>query len=419
MSAAAFIHTLGSLGIFPSRAFIPAFLTALILRVGPQIPAVQNSGLLSSIGTAPTWFTSDATLIILGILSLIEIIATKNADAREFMNEADKYIKSGMAFLVSYGVLSATDRQTVDAIRTGGALELTDMGLSAGIAGAVYWLASLRSKVLGFFGEADSDDDVGIQKFLMWMEDLWVAFGFFLLLIYPMLVLVAAAGIGATYFALSRYIQYRAEKIKVPCSHCQTAIHPSALYCPHCKAQVAQPKALGFMGSARKELVADRTEHALELISSKRCPCCATRFELRAARQDCASCGHKLMSDKNTQQAYVNRIDQRVGGVLLVSAFAGLVPIIGMIFALIYFRVKLVSPFRQYIGFGTGFFVKWSVRVLNLLLILLQLIPPLGLIVVPLMAYTNYRVYRGVYEHSLATPATVTPTLNMQPAAVR
>jgi Zn finger protein HypA/HybF involved in hydrogenase expression len=416
MNATGFIHSLGAMGLFPSRAFVPAFLTSLALRFGPEIAIIKNSGVLSGIGTAPSWFTSDLALIVLGVLALVEIIATKSPEAREVMNEVDHYLKAGMAALTTYGVLSVTDRDMLNAIRTGGALNVTDMGLAAAVGAGVLTLASLRRSVMGGFIEADADDHIGLQKLMMWAEDAWVTFGFLLLLIYPMLVLVLAAAIGGMYYGVNRYMQHRAEKQKVPCTHCQTPVHASALYCPHCKAERKETRAIGFFGSARNEMPADRGEHALALLTKKRCPCCAARFEKRAARQDCASCGHKLFNERATQDAYLATIDRRLPNVLGVSALLGLVPFVGMIAALIYFRVQLVAPFRQYIGFGTGFFVKWFVRILNLMLILLQLVPLMGLIVVPLMAYTNYRVYRGVFVSALNVPlAPALPAVAFQP----
>lgn len=417
MSAPAFIHSLGSMGLFPSRAFIPAFLTALLCRFGPEVSWIKDSGILGTIGSAPSWFTHDITLVVLGLLSVLEIVATKVPEVREVMNEFDHYIKAGMATLTTYGVLGASDRNLVNSIRTGGGMELSDLGLSAAVGAGVLWLATLRRQVMGGLIEADADDHVGVQKYLMWMEDLWVGLGFLLLLIYPMLVLILAGGLGVFYYCVARYLQHRADKQKVPCTHCKTNVHPAALFCHHCKAERSQPHALGFLGGATTALAGDRGEHALALISKKRCPCCATRFEQRAARQNCASCGHSLFADRATQEAYLASMDARLPQVLAVSALMGLIPLVGMVFGLVYFRIKLVAPYRQYIGFGTGFALKWAVRVLNFGLILLQLIPPLGVIVVPLMAYTNYRAYRSVFTSALAGPTPVkAPTPVFQPA---
>src|SRR4051812_37315547 len=63
------LHGLGSIGVFSSRAFLPAFVTSLILRFGPQVPWLARSGLLRHVRDVPTWFTSDTALIALGLLA--------------------------------------------------------------------------------------------------------------------------------------------------------------------------------------------------------------------------------------------------------------------------------------------------------------------------------------------------------------
>ena len=152
----------------------------------------------------------------------------------------------------------------------------------------------------------------------------------------------------------------------------------------------------------------------------KRCPVCATRFDGKSAQQLCSACGHSLMSTPAARDAYLAHIDARAPRTLLVSTLLGFIPVIGMIPAIVYFRMNLVRPFRQYLSFSTGFVVKWGVRLLNLVLILLQPIPGLGALRVLAMAYTNYRVYRGVYVKSLqAAPASpALPAQGMNTPAV-
>src|SRR3954468_10502445 len=71
------IQGLGSIGIFSSRAFLPAFATALLLRFGPHVPWLAQAGLLRHVRGVPTWFTSDTTLTVLGVLSILELIAER------------------------------------------------------------------------------------------------------------------------------------------------------------------------------------------------------------------------------------------------------------------------------------------------------------------------------------------------------
>jgi len=45
MNPASLINGIGSIGLFSSRIFLPAFITALMLRFGPQVPVIEHLGL--------------------------------------------------------------------------------------------------------------------------------------------------------------------------------------------------------------------------------------------------------------------------------------------------------------------------------------------------------------------------------------
>src|SRR3954470_551416 len=113
MSLPLLIQGLGSLGVFSSRAFLPAFVTALLLRFGPQVPWLAHAGLLTQVRGVPTWFTSDTALIVLAVLSALELLAERSPEAGAVLAEVHDYRKTGMAVLTYLGVLNATDRAVV------------------------------------------------------------------------------------------------------------------------------------------------------------------------------------------------------------------------------------------------------------------------------------------------------------------
>lgn len=80
------IHSLGSIGVFPSRAFLPAFVAALLMRFGDSMPVVAQAGLAGTVH-APSWFTCNTSLVVLGILSCLECWATKSSDVRELLDQ--------------------------------------------------------------------------------------------------------------------------------------------------------------------------------------------------------------------------------------------------------------------------------------------------------------------------------------------
>jgi hypothetical protein len=423
MTLSAVIVALGNIGIFPSRAFIPAFLTALFLRFGHHLPFISGSAWLMGVSQVPTWFTSDVALIVMGILAVLEIAATKSSDAREFMHEADHYLKTALAFVTTLGVLSAQDRAAINGIDpalVNAGVTLPSLGISAAVAGLVFQMSSMRNVVMSTLHQADPHDDMHLQRLISWLEDLWSAFGVLLIILFPLLMLAIVALIAGGLFLLQKYLQYREEKSKVPCVKCGHPVYSTALTCSNCRTEVAEPRAVGFLGTSLAERSPfDRTGQAMELVSVKRCPVCATGFEQRAARQSCSTCGHVLMATGEQQDAYVRHIDARLTRTLAISGGLGLIPVIGIIPAIVYFRMTLVRPFRQYLPFGTGLLVKWAVRLLNLILILLQPIPGLGALLVMAMAYTNYCVYRGVYVRSLAAQPQPMPVALPAPPAQR
>lgn len=54
MPVHSFIHSLASIGVFPSRAFLPAFVAALLLRCGDSTPLIAQAGLAGTVH-APSW----------------------------------------------------------------------------------------------------------------------------------------------------------------------------------------------------------------------------------------------------------------------------------------------------------------------------------------------------------------------------
>src|SRR5262249_15501187 len=149
MTLTSLIRSVGNIGIFPSRAFIPAFLTALMLRFGHDVSGFQNSDLVQHVSQVPNWFTSDPVLVILAILSALEIATTKSSDIREFLHEIDHYVKPIMAFLTTHGVLTAADIDALSAIDPGHpastGISIPNLGVSAAVAAAVYQMSSMRN----------------------------------------------------------------------------------------------------------------------------------------------------------------------------------------------------------------------------------------------------------------------------------
>jgi predicted RNA-binding Zn-ribbon protein involved in translation (DUF1610 family) len=393
MTVSTAIHLLGMAGLFPSRAFIPAFAVALAMRFGQSSAFVQGLGL-----SGPTWFTHDVTLIILGLLAVLELVATKSPEVREALNEFDGYLKAAVAFVVTAGILNASDAKVVEAVRQAG---FGDLIVASIMAAVVFLLATIRSMTLGLLIDSDADDDLGVQGLISWVEDLWTVFGFLLLVFYPLIMLFLAGLFFLVIYLVRRYFRHLEEKARVPCASCGQPVYPTAVRCQACKAEQPAPRGVGAFGRSLASPAADRERHRLELVENRRCPECAVHLTERAAKQTCPACGHALMGDQAFAERYLALVDARVPRVLGISLALSFVPVVGAIPAIIYTRLMLVAPFRRYIPTGIGCLVKWSVRLVNLVLILLQVIPIVGALMMPLMAILNYWAYRQVYKTTL------------------
>ena len=295
-----------SVGLFASRAFVSAFAVAAALKWGPQIGFISNTGILQQIHGVPSWFTHDVTITILGLLGLLEIAATKSAEARALLNEVDQYLKSGVAFvsmLAVNGIITANDEAVFkeiiswqEPVRAGlgeDALGLIVAGLTAG---SVYVSCLVRRSLLGVLADADPDDDTMVGGLLSWLEDLWALFGTLLLILFPIVMLL----LTATIFSLIALLQWRAkrmeEKSKAPCASCGAEMYRSAVACPSCATANNAIHAVGWLGQSRKNLAQDPQTQPVRLAQKQRCPVCATHLEPRRMRQACPSCQHELFA---------------------------------------------------------------------------------------------------------------------------
>ena len=237
---ATLIQGVGSVGFFASRAFMPAFATALFLRFGPDVPGLNEVGLFEHVTDVPTWFTSDLCLIVLGLLSALELAANKSPEARQLLQEIDQYIKPAMAALTFMGVASASDAAFVEQIALhAGFFDLVPALI---LALAVFFFSVTRSQVLSVVTDADPDDDASVQGLFSWAEDVWSIFGPLLLILFPLLMLLLIGIVAAVMMLLRKWAELREERSKHACSNCGEPTYGTAMACAKCKTAVAAPR---------------------------------------------------------------------------------------------------------------------------------------------------------------------------------
>jgi len=398
-----FAITLGAVPFFASRVFASVFWLSVGARVlnDGHLTFLQDLAFLNVDLrlTHPDWFISELAMLVFGFLAVIEGAAEKNPDLAELFRTFDAEVK-GFGNLIFGNLVSGSARIGLAA---GSATVLVaGFGLHslwALVTGFLVWLVSrLRREVLKVLSEADEDDSLGLRRLISWGEELWVGGGIFLLLLIPALALVASAlSVGLLYLLRIHFIR-REEKNKVACGQCGAANFATALTCFSCKSAMPQPLTVGMFGQATAAAAPEPEQHRLALKSRKRCPACGFRFNARRCNQQCEACQTPLFADRAELDTYLTHTATHLPKVMLVTFLFGLVPVIGLIPAIIYYRLHLVAPLKRYVPRSVGCLTKWLVRLAALVLIVLQPVPFAGAFSPPLLCLINYYLYRAALQ---------------------
>ena len=121
MNLNSLLYSLGLSGLFSSRIFLPAFVTAFFLKYGHSWPFLNNIEFLANLAEKannhPTWFTSGGVVLGLGVLSILEFAADKSPEMRELMDDFSVYAKSGLSGLTTLGIMNTADAESNSGMR--------------------------------------------------------------------------------------------------------------------------------------------------------------------------------------------------------------------------------------------------------------------------------------------------------------
>jgi Zn finger protein HypA/HybF involved in hydrogenase expression len=396
--------------LFASRPFLALWAIAVIARYGAMIPFIAGSDGLDYAQGVPSWLTSTYTLLILSALAVLEIVATKNNDLQQLMNQFDSVFKGMVAFLITFSLVNAESMELLEnvGVLVPGAMAFTAAaisseqvmvyGLSLLAAAGVWLLAEFRKQLLNILVDIDPEDHLRLQKLISWWEDTWVIAGIPIMLFFPILALVVFGLTLAGLFVVQKYVERQDEKTKIPCTTCGTLIYPSATVCFSCGTRNEQVRKVGMFGQPTDAPVTEQADHRVNLVARRRCPVCATRLRKRAIQQQCPTCETTTFASAADVNIYLRALRWRLPRTLLICLGLSFIPVLGLIPGIIYYRLSLIASLQRYIPANVGCLVRWPVRMLNLLLVCLQPIPILGSLVVPLMCLSNYVVYQRILE---------------------
>lgn len=394
------------------RPFLTAFFIALLARFGIPLPADYQAQLgpwatylLGDVPTTPDWFIHPITLAVFGVLAFVELFTSRSSDIRAFFSEFDGLVKAAVTLLVVFALVDSESGALVNTVinQVASGSGTPAVSFASTIFSAVWsvitavsaWLvAALHNSLMLILSTIDENDYLGLQGWLSWLEDLGVLGGVILATLVPLIAIIVFALTLLGLLIARIYVEHRERQLYIPCGNCQQPIHPSATMCYHCQQPLAEPHRIGVFGQPLDKLAADPDRHRFDLITRKRCPTCATRLHRRALRQACPTCTTVTFTGLAQFDAYLATVGRNLPLVLAISFVLGFIPFLGIIPAVIFYRIYLISSLQAYLPASMGCTTRWGVRLLNIGLVALQPIPLLGPFVLPLMVVTNYYVYR-------------------------
>ncbi|WP_423819728.1 hypothetical protein V5739_03855 [Salinimicrobium sp. TIG7-5_MAKvit] len=379
------VSILGMIPLFSMRTFLPAFLAALFLRYPEYFPGMGDI-------VAPAqdaYITKDWVLFTLGGLSLLEIVGDKSTEIRNFIKDAETYLKPLIFFIINLNLLDESSVKVLDEVQWAAFDPLWILLLFGSL--SVYWLSGLRRDFITFLEDIDEDDNFYLSRISSWLEDSLVLFGF-LLLIWLGLVMVAIyVSAIALFIFVKKRTERKLEKQKQACPNCGEMNLPFAVKCYNCKTPQPKVHKIGIFGQRKEDLVSNLEKHRLHLASHRKCPDCGNKLNSIKLFQECGSCGSTLF-DSPTPAEYINYQDKRFYKLTGLSFLLGFIPIIGFVVSAVLANVYLFSPYRRYIPKGKSFFTKLWIKFLTLLFFIFGI--ALGFIAAPVYIILRYFLWK-------------------------
>ena len=225
MSISTIFWLLGTIPLFASRIFLPAFLMALFFRFPDYFPFVDVSSPVDQ--NISAWL-----LILLGALSVFEIWAEKNSDIQYLFNKVEAFAKPVAFFLVQYQLTDEASSQIIKQIQWAG-FEMTHVLAAIG-SGIVFWLNGFRRQFYDFLYKIDDDDNLGLRTMFSWLEDSLVIFGFLLFVVLGIMAFIFYGIFWLLLYLFQKKVERNQEKHKPPCLNCQQLVLPFAVACGNC-----------------------------------------------------------------------------------------------------------------------------------------------------------------------------------------
>lgn len=137
---------------------------------------------------------------------------------------------------------------------------------------------------------------------------------------------------------------------------------------------------------------------SVEVELEARPPDCAEKLRDHSVDQRCSHCSCPAFADGPAAREFADVAKARVPTALAVCALCSAVPIIGVLPGVFYYRLDIVAPLRSYLPASSVLWTRWILRASGLALLMLQVVPLVGTLSVPLMCWLNARLYSRRFE---------------------
>lgn len=395
------IAILGLCGITCIRMFLPYFILALSIRFQDHFSFFGQTVIWKRcVESCPSWLTSDWCLLVLGFLAALEIWANFEPEIKEFLVEDFEPIyKPILNAIVALGILNHSDVDAIQKIVSPVAMASFFSGFWAFFyAGCSYGILQLKRIIFEFLLTIDSEDDLCIQTFINCLETMGVMVLLFIFLVWPVALTILLVICWVGLMVIAKYIEKRA---KTSCPQCASIIHCSAVNCPKCGFDLPHFSPLNILGLPKNKQKILRNEikkHQQSLRQNHRCVYCATLIKKNEPMALCEECGHRIWHSREEAQEYLNQINQKALKILCIAIALTMIPMLGVVFAIILMRISLISPLQIYDSYWGRFGSRFLFRILKIFAIfvtlLLGILPFLGslpIICCFLFIYNRYR----------------------------
>lgn len=399
---------LGSLGIVlpvTSRAFLPAFLTSVyLLTIGWYGQGTQLDAVVELASRERWWIATVPACVVLGALTMADLVASKQRDVDAMLRLFDPLVKPVMAGVTAYGLTQGLGSGHGAAPHP--AVVVAGPVVSAGL---TFVFVFFRAELFEWIDDLELD---GLSRAVAWLEDAWVVVAMVLLFVMPLVTLLLSAVVLALLSVLSRWLEGRARAQQRPCPSCGAPVYRQGLHCAGCGSSNASTCDVGWFGLPTERPAGERELHQTKLLRNGKCPRCAATLARRVGTQQCRDCGTGIFEDEESIEAYAATTTGTVELSVLAVVFGlGLIPVLGAIPAIVFYRSKLVAPYRRYLPAWQSLGLRTLARVLSFLLLLVQWVPVVGWASLPAMAWVNHRLHRAAFVRTARVGARQRRTL--------